>query len=67
MTIDLKLSGLHCSSCETLIREALSGLAGVRGVSVDASTGECRVEADEGTSTTAIEAAIKDLGYGTVS
>ena len=66
MTINLKLSGLHCSSCEILIKETVGAMAGVREVNVDAKTGECRIEAESGADLPAIVKAIEELGYGAV-
>ncbi len=67
MTVELKLSGLHCASCETLVKEAVGGLPGVREVSVSAATGECRVETDGGVPAADIIKTIVGLGYGAVT
>ncbi len=67
MDIHLKLSGLHCASCEGLIREAVGELPGVREVKVSAATGDCSITADAGTAPDSVAAAIKELGYGIVS
>jgi len=38
--LKLKIEGMHCASCETLIRDELSELKGVSDIKVDANLGE---------------------------
>ncbi|MCL5438889.1 MAG: heavy metal translocating P-type ATPase [Patescibacteria group bacterium] len=37
--IDFKVSGMHCGSCETLIKEELSSLTGVQDINIDHKSG----------------------------
>jgi len=39
-TIDLKISGMHCSSCETLIKEELANVPGLSNINIDHKTGK---------------------------
>ena len=62
MTLELKVSGMHCRSCEALISEALRELPGITGVAVSFNTGLCTVEGS-GIQTTPIIQKIEELGY----
>lgn len=62
-SLQLKLTGLHCQSCETLISETLRELPGVSGVTIDFKSGDCKVKG-EGFELDPIVQAIKELGYG---
>src|SRR3989344_3951529 len=66
MTYTLKLSGMHCASCETLIRETLRELAGVRDVKVSYPTGDCVVQAEAPVTEHEIVNTIAGLGYQAV-
>lgn len=63
-TIDLKISGMHCQSCEILITEELKELPGVSDIKVDHKTGLAQVQLDESVSSPdALLAAISKAGY----
>src|SRR3990167_4860457 len=66
MTYTLKLSGMHCASCETLIRETLRERAGVRDVKVSYPTGDCVVQAEAQVTEHEIVNTIAGLGYQAV-
>ncbi|MBI5065170.1 heavy-metal-associated domain-containing protein [Candidatus Woesearchaeota archaeon] len=64
MKTNLKVHGMHCSSCEVLVKEALTELNGVSNVKVSAAKGEVVVDFDEKkTSLDEVKNAIKKEGY----
>jgi len=63
-TYKFNVKGMHCESCEILIKEELSELPGIKDVLVSYSTGEGSLSLEESLSTKdAVIAAIKDAGY----
>lgn len=63
MKMNLKVKGMHCDSCATLIKEDLKEL-GVKNVSVNVKEGIVSVEFDENKLTiNRIKDAIKALNY----
>jgi Cu+-exporting ATPase len=63
-TYKFKAEGMHCQSCEILIKEELGELPGVSDVAVDHSTGEGSFSLDESLSSPDnVIAAIKNAGY----
>ncbi len=66
--VKLKISGMHCASCETLIKDELGEVKGVSDISVDAKSGEGTVMVD--TDTTNINDllnAVEKAGYTAVA
>ena len=64
-TYTFKAEGMHCQSCEILIKEELTELPGVSEITVDYSTGEGSFSLDESLSTQDdVIAAIKNAGAG---
>lgn len=62
--LELKVSGMHCGSCEMLIEMAVSELSGVQGVKADSGRGTVVVEHDAvATGSDEIKAAITGAGY----
>lgn len=60
----LHVSGMHCSSCEMLIKEELGELKGVSNVQVSSKTGACSLLLDEKkNSSEDVVAAIEKAGY----
>ncbi|HEU0051493.1 MAG TPA: heavy metal translocating P-type ATPase [Patescibacteria group bacterium] len=59
----LKLKGLHCKSCETLIEETVRELPGVENVSVSYANGTAQIDTDGTTEIDSILQAIQSLGY----
>lgn len=45
--IKIKTSGMHCTSCEMLLQDALSEIEGVKGAKADHKNGLVQVELDE--------------------
>lgn len=64
MRITLKITGLHCSSCETLIRDALAEIRDIRSVTIDVKAGTGIVDVDSAVNSETILKIIRDLGYG---
>ena len=63
-TITMNVGGMHCGSCEALVREALEELGGVESVEVSHSSGTATVVYDEGTILPEnLKAAIEREGY----
>jgi len=63
-TIKIKTTGMHCESCERLVRESVSELQGINMVKANHKKALVEVSFDE-TKTTPdnIKKAIKDAGY----
>lgn len=62
--IELKISGMHCSSCEMLICDGLSELDGINFCKADHKSGIVEVDYDEQkTSLNQIKSIIKKEGY----
>ncbi len=67
MKTNLKVHGMHCSSCEVLVKEALTDLNGVLNVKVSAAKGEVVIDFDEEkTSLEEVKKTIKNEGYKVV-
>ena len=62
--VTLKIEGMHCGACATGIQMIVSGLDGVKAISVDYEKKSGEVEFDESKVTVEqMSAAVKDLGY----
>ncbi len=61
--LKIKVTGMHCSSCEKLIDRALSDVPGVKESRSDAVSGECVIIPGGPVDTDAILKRILDLGY----
>lgn len=63
-TINLEVKGMHCQSCEMLIKDELSSLSGLKDISIDPKTGKGSLIATSKLITDeAIIKAIKNAGY----
>ncbi len=61
----LKITGMHCASCATILTRALQAVPGVKSVVVNYGTEKAQVEFDEKTATeNALVEAVKKKGYG---
>ncbi|MDP2656041.1 MAG: heavy metal translocating P-type ATPase [bacterium] len=66
-TIQLKIEGMHCESCEKIITAELEELAGVQNIAIHADTGMGDLEAPAEISNKEIVNAIEKAGYrGTI-
>jgi copper chaperone CopZ len=61
MATTLSVDGMSCEHCEQTVAEALEGVAGVTGVSVDLDGGRATVEGDAAVAD--LVAAVADAGY----
>jgi Cu+-exporting ATPase len=61
--IILKISGMHCASCEKIIGMELNEVEGIETVKVNHQTGEAIIEARSGTDKNAVLDAVKKAGY----
>ena len=59
----LKVSGMHCSSCDMLIAEAIGEIAGAKVHSSDHKRGEVKVSFDSDATLEKIKEAIRAEGY----
>ncbi len=63
-TVTIQVKGMHCGSCEALVKEALEELRGVEDVDVSHSSGTATVSYHESTiSLEDLNAAIEKEGY----
>ncbi|MEK7073992.1 MAG: heavy-metal-associated domain-containing protein, partial [Patescibacteria group bacterium] len=63
-TINLDIKGMHCQSCEMLIKEKLISLPGIKDVTVDHKAGKATIITKNGQVTEqAIIDAVKSAGY----
>ena len=61
--LKLKISGMHCGSCERIIQMNLSDINGVIDSHIDAKTGQGLVTVSDTVSDDLIISTIKDTGY----
>jgi Cu+-exporting ATPase len=62
--VKLKINGMHCTSCETLIRDELGEVRGVSDIKVDAKSGEGSVMVDtDMTNINDLLGAVEKAGY----
>ncbi len=62
--VNLQIKGMHCQSCETLVKEELASIDGITNVVVNSKTGKASLNLTNGhvTDSTIIQA-IKNAGY----
>lgn len=63
MELHFKVTGMHCASCETLIKDSVGEIPGVKNVVVSFQTGDCRVTTEGDDQDGRIITAIKEAGY----
>ena len=61
--IELNVEGMHCKSCETLIKEDLEEIDNIQNVKADNSTGKVSIEYDGTLPMDRIKDVIKELGF----
>lgn len=59
----LSITGMHCKSCELLVRESLEEIPGCHVLSISSKTGKLVLECSSEISEASIEEAIKKAGY----
>jgi len=62
--IEIRTKGMHCTSCETLVKDALEELDGINKIEVNYKTGIVKVDFDESkVSSKLIKTTIEKEGY----
>lgn len=61
MATTITVEGMSCGHCEQTVEEALAGVPGVTGVTVDREENRASVEGD--VNTAALVGAVEDAGY----
>ena len=61
--LKLKISGMHCESCEKIIQMDLGDIAGVIESDIDSKTGSGLVKTEDSVSPEVIIKAINNAGY----
>ena len=59
----INVTGMHCTSCERHIDQALHDVVGVHATHTSAKAGTCEVSADDNVSAESLLAAITSAGY----
>jgi copper chaperone len=62
----IKVSGMHCRSCEMLLDDSISEVKGVKKVSADSRNGTVSVSVDDEGVLAAVKKVIADEGYKVV-
>jgi len=65
-TYELRVTGMTCGSCESIVEQRVGGLDGVESVDADAGTESVVVDAEEGLGDV-IEKRIENTGYDVVN
>lgn len=65
MKSTITVKGMHCSSCETLLNEALTEIPGVKEAKIDSKKGTAIVTHDANVPINKLRAAIEAEGYKT--
>jgi Cu+-exporting ATPase len=63
MKHELKVTGMHCSSCEMILKDVLGELPGVKSVKADAKAGRVSFEASDEQALARAKKAIVAEGY----
>lgn len=59
----LKVTGMHCNSCEKVIGMAIEDVKGAKLISVNSKTGDLKVDTKDASTLDAVKAAIVKEGY----
>ncbi|MFH0927556.1 MAG: heavy metal-associated domain-containing protein [Candidatus Micrarchaeota archaeon] len=63
MIHNLKISGMHCASCEKMVKMSVEEIDGAKLISISSKTGEAKVELKDGSLLSKVKAAINGAGY----
>lgn len=61
MNLKLKIAGMHCASCKSLVEDVCNETAGVKNCVVELETGLVSIEADDGLDLPTLIEEIKQL------
>lgn len=59
----LKISGMHCASCEKVLAMAVDDVAGAKMLKIDHKNGEAKVEVKDAATLAQVKKAIEAEGY----
>lgn len=59
----LKVKGMHCKSCEILLKDSLSEIKGVSNINVDAKKGEVKVTLENDSLLNEVKKVVQKEGY----
>jgi len=59
----IHIDGMHCASCEKLLRMALEEISGVQVKSISHASGEAKIEMKDDNALAAIKKAVEAEGY----
>ncbi len=62
--VELRITGMHCASCVSRVEQALAGVPGVRGASVNLATERATVALETPLALEQLAAAVRAAGYG---
>lgn len=62
-TTEFQVTGMTCGHCEAAVRDEVSGIAGVDGVEVSATSGRLVVSSAQSLDEAAVIAAVDEAGY----
>lgn len=65
--LNIKIGGMHCTSCVMLIEGDLENCECVKNANCNYAKGECVVEMDENTDPSIIKKIVTDDGYSVVN
>ncbi len=63
MDVKLKVKGMHCKSCEQILKEDLAEIAGISNIFADAKIGLVSFKAESQEAVKKAKEAIKKTGY----
>ncbi|MBI5228407.1 heavy-metal-associated domain-containing protein [Candidatus Micrarchaeota archaeon] len=63
----IKVSGMHCKSCEMLLSDSISEIPGVQKVSADSKTGQVQLICNDESVVGLAKKAIEKEGYKVIS
>jgi len=61
--IELKVKGMHCRSCEMLVKDSLEEIQGVKKAEADHKKNLVKIEAEDKVDLEDVKAKIRELGY----
>ena len=62
-TVNLKINGMHCTSCVMLIEGDLEEISGIKNCNCNYAKGECSVEIEDSVDRNEIKKIITNDGY----
>jgi len=63
MIHNIKISGMHCASCEKMVKMSVEEIEGAKLLFISSKTGEAKIDAKDGAALQKAKAAINEAGY----